>query len=513
MFKIVSVFACFNFFTFISFFQNNSIQINQVTPITLAEGEKHEVKVIIKKNDISGFAKFEVSVDSGIEVSAGDIGSASFTFEDGVAKFIWFALPEDPEFRISYFIENQESEIGMVKTVDSKFSYLDDNIKKVYQVPQYQFTIETYSNSPLVALDDIIVESHADEESGIILSEEEKLEAIRNYKVKINREFQRIESGLYRMNITIDKGPIEGFAKLEDVVPDGFDYIEEETSGAIFTKIKGKAKFVWFNVPEDPIVSVSYNLRAEESNVVGLHNITGDFIYLVDDQDILNASVPAFFEINSTELEEAMAANNIGKLNKEEQEAKGGLWQTETINEEEIMEEEEIAMNDKSSESSEDITSEMLPEIMEQTEGVGITGMNKPKPEDNLNSEIIIKENGEEEDMVADQNTEIGISQNLSTQADEGINYRVQICATRNAAPSNYFKTYKNFNFPVIIENHEGWVKYTTGSFDQYKTARNSREGINQNYDFDGPFIAAYNDGVRISVQEALMISNQKWFQ
>ncbi len=511
MFKIISVFACFNFFTFISFFQNNSVQINQVTPVTLAEGEKHEVKVIIKKNDISGFAKFEVSVDSGIEVSAGDIGSASFTFEDGVAKFIWFALPEDPEFRISYFIENQESEIGMVKTVDSKFSYLDDNIKKVYQVPQYQFTIETYSNSPLVALDDIVIENPSEDEDEIALSPEEKLEAIRNHKVKINREFQRIESGLYRMNITIDKGPIEGFAKLEDVVPDGFDYIEEETSGAIFTKVKGKAKFVWFNVPEDPIVRVSYNLRAEESNVVGLHNITGDFIYLVDDQDVLNASVPAFFEINSTELEDAIVADNIGKLNNEEEDVKGGLWQTETINEEEIQEEEEIAMNEKSSDSSNDITTEMLPEIMEQTEEVGITGMGES--EENLGSEIISKGDGKEEDMVGEQNTEVGISQNLSNQADEGINYRVQICATRNAAPANYFKTYKNFNYPVIIENHQGWVKYTTGSFDQYKAARNSREGINQNYDFDGPFIAAYNDGVRISVQEALMISNQKWFQ
>ena len=54
-------------------------------------------------------------------------------------------------------------------------------------------------------------------------------------------------------------------------------------------------------------------------------------------------------------------------------------------------------------------------------------------------------------------------------------------------------------------------MKYTTGDFLAYKQARDGREEIKSNYTFPGPFVVAYNNGERITVQEALMISNQKW--
>ena len=62
------------------------------------------------------------------------------------------------------------------------------------------------------------------------------------------------------------------------------------------------------------------------------------------------------------------------------------------------------------------------------------------------------------------------------------------------------------------IENHEGWVKYTTGEFNEYKTARNKREALFK-HKFPGPFVTAYNNGERITVQEALMTSKQDWVQ
>ena len=63
---------------------------------------------------------------------------------------------------------------------------------------------------------------------------------------------------------------------------------------------------------------------------------------------------------------------------------------------------------------------------------------------------------------------------------------------------------------------HQGWYKYTLGSFNSYSGARDKRENVNQSIaelSALGPFVAAYNNGSRITVQEALMISGQTWIK
>jgi hypothetical protein len=94
----------------------------------------------------------------------------------------------------------------------------------------------------------------------------------------------------------------------------------------------------------------------------------------------------------------------------------------------------------------------------------------------------------------------------------KGIVYRVQVAAGRNNVERDYFSKVHNFGEDLIIENHEGWIKYTTGRYDVYAQARDKRETVNAGgHNFDGPFVTAYNEGQRITVQEALMITNQKW--
>mgnify|MGYP006165961717 CR=1 FL=1 len=84
----------------------------------------------------------------------------------------------------------------------------------------------------------------------------------------------------------------------------------------------------------------------------------------------------------------------------------------------------------------------------------------------------------------------------------------------KNVVDKAYFKKRHNWTNDFVIENHKGWVKYTTGSYQVYRAARDNRETINGgDHKFNGPFVTAYNEGIRITVQEALMISNQKWFK
>ncbi len=99
-----------------------------------------------------------------------------------------------------------------------------------------------------------------------------------------------------------------------------------------------------------------------------------------------------------------------------------------------------------------------------------------------------------------------------STASSDGIKYRVQIIAAHNTVSKRYVKKAFGYSGSFNIDNHDGWVKYTTDGYPKYEAARDKRNTLTK-YDFDGPFVTAYNNGDRITVQEALMISSQSWMQ
>jgi hypothetical protein len=95
---------------------------------------------------------------------------------------------------------------------------------------------------------------------------------------------------------------------------------------------------------------------------------------------------------------------------------------------------------------------------------------------------------------------------------EPGIRFRVQIAAARRREVNipQHFRSYRLEQLP-LIEEHDGWFKYTVGSFTEYRDARDYRVHLSNTTTIDDAFVAAYNDSRRITVQEALMASNQTW--
>jgi cell division septation protein DedD len=62
-------------------------------------------------------------------------------------------------------------------------------------------------------------------------------------------------------------------------------------------------------------------------------------------------------------------------------------------------------------------------------------------------------------------------------------------------------------------EFQEGYSKFMFGYFGAYKAARDQREQTIRANGIKSAFVVAYNNGKRITVQEALMTLNQKWFK
>lgn len=96
-------------------------------------------------------------------------------------------------------------------------------------------------------------------------------------------------------------------------------------------------------------------------------------------------------------------------------------------------------------------------------------------------------------------------------EPERGVAFRVQVLAAHRQVDDTYFQLRYGFGPNIDAESHEGWIKYTTGSHNAYAQARDSRERIRAAYEFPGPFVTAYLDGRRITVQEALTISAQQW--
>lgn len=94
------------------------------------------------------------------------------------------------------------------------------------------------------------------------------------------------------------------------------------------------------------------------------------------------------------------------------------------------------------------------------------------------------------------------------------VNYNVQIGAfTKGNVTSDLLKKKFSINENIRSEMQGGFSKFMVGSHDEYKGARDHREEVKANNGVKSAFVVAYNGNKRITVQEALMITNQKWFK
>lgn len=112
------------------------------------------------------------------------------------------------------------------------------------------------------------------------------------------------------------------------------------------------------------------------------------------------------------------------------------------------------------------------------------------------------------------ETTSVAIAPPVQTtipQPTANILYKVQICAlSKLQRGTSYFESKFALGNKVSMEFHEGWRKYIVGKYGAYSEARDYRESVRLK-GIENPFVTAYNAGKRITVQEALMVSNQQW--
>ncbi len=474
---LIVTFNAFLLFVISFFAKPDGIGISANFPTGMKPGSEVDIELRIKKGGMGGFAKMQLEVPEGFSATEIDSKGANFSYNPGLVKWIWPALPGDDEIVLKFKLKADASMNG-TKTITGKFSYVENNAKQVVDMPNADIIIsndggevavsnnnnttttqnppsssnQTVSNTPKSEppVAETKTQTPPAETPTTSLNDEPpgNVTVVRYIKPGSNPDEHLIE-------LKISKGNIRGFAKHSDDLPSGYTAKSVKTAESSFSVADGKIKFVWVTLPNDEEITISYLLSGRSSSMVELK---GEFSYLANDQS-------KKFIMQKVTLPNTPSAEQV-------------VSNAPTVTQTPVTKEPAEDTSNKSNN--------------EPTAGNNAANTYSEQPAtDNRN------------------NTE-----NPSTKATRvgEINYRVQIGAFSNPqVTAGQLKRQFGVSGDVISEMHNGLNKFMTGNHGEYKQARDHRDRVRNN--IRNAFVVAYNGPKRITVQEALMVTNQKWFK
>jgi cell division septation protein DedD len=448
---LIILFNTVSVFLFSFFFGDTPVTISGSFPKSVNVATEFTAEIKINKGNIGGFAKLQLEVPQGFSVKELESKTGNFSFANNIAKIIWTAMPNDPEFTVKFTLSADASASG-TKIIASKFSFVNNNNKEVVEMTPAEMIIGDPSSSqtsPVAASSPVPVGTSLDNpvepNSNILCS---RMITTGNTANEFNVE------------VKIKKGVIKGFAKYQEVLPAGFNAKAVKTNGSSFSVSDGKLKFVWVSLPNDEELLVSYILEKSDAALSDAKLDNGEFSYLENDQ--------------SKKIK--FPTDNIGNKSVVSDVVKTETpVQTLTVAAEPTTQ--PVAVN------AEPVKTEVVPVEPVKTESAPVTSI----PPASQPKEVVAKKEG-------------------------NVQYSVQVGAFKNAIQSEVLSKKFNISETIKSEMAEGFSKFMIGSFNEYKQARNHREDVKQK-GCSSAFVVAYNGAKRITVQEALMITSQKWFK
>lgn len=445
-----------------------NISVEMDVPSEVNAGSEFQVTITLKKGDLESFSRFQQQIPTGLSASSDVSANADFTFDENRVRLIWLRLPGSDEFTVSYRIKVDERLKGTFN-LSGQFSYIENNERKSVDIEPTAITIipsETIDPSLIVDINDFgkevipYIKPFSEESANIAC---------------IRQKPYMVDDGTYIVNVLVNKNDRKQFAKIEETIPEGYTAASIDPKEAIFTFKDQTAKFLWMNMPMDAYFTVTYRLIPKNQATLPPPDINGSFSFLVDEKTISIDIVEKDLDLLALERDEIF--NLV----------------TQTL--------------------SEPVAETTAPQEAETTPIAEATPV---ETESTLVAEDVhpvvseVPEQSTVEQAVAPSTR---INRSYLLEPEEGVYYRVQVAAGHK--PVNINRYFRNMNLEMEVrrESHEGWQKYSVGSFDMYKEARDYRVHIWNTTPVKDAFVTAYNSGTRITVQEALMITEQKWYQ
>jgi cell division septation protein DedD len=429
-------------------------------PDNIEAGKSFVIEVTVNKAQVSGFAKLQLEIPAGFVASEAESKGGSFSSSGRIVKIIWTSVPSETELLVKINVSVPTSASGNLP-IKGKFSYIENNVKQETEFPELTVKLSGAAPTdvasqpaaePVATTEPVATNAGTTDTTSQSFSKPNEPDA----SVSVNRKITALGSpNNFEVNLVIKKGGVKGFAKLSEKIPVGYKAEQGSVSGASFAFENGEAKFIWTSIPAAEEITVSYKL-------------TPDASASIQNPSYIEGSKFSYIESDQTK-----------KITLDRQE----------------------------------LSSDSQPQASTNTQAAEPAATTNTTPPDN---NAVANEVAKEPAATTTEAPATKIATEPATTAtvpkNGNIHYSVQIGAFKNGVSAGSLGRKYSLSENIKTEMHEGYTKCILGKFDEYKTARDNRETV-KNKGVTDAFVTAYNSGKRITVQEALMVSNQKWYK
>ena len=441
------------------------------SPSTVKAGESFIATVTIVPNGEMGYLRYDLNLPNDWVVEKVETAGAIFQFEKQTAKFSWAQVGDVKELIISFKIFAPSYITGNF-SFKNQLTYTADNLPVNIKLAPIAINVTEGigNNSPLNEM--VITDS------------------IRkpNAKVNLTRVVPtELVDKTFIVELILEKGDLNSFGKIEDYLPAGCTAKVIKADGADFKFEKGIVKFSWYVLPIRQSLRVQYSVTVPK-NINGAQLISGNFSYIENESGKLLGIAPSTVTmkeqeiiVKNTQIEQPVAAK---AEEKQPVVAKAVVKQPVAVK-----------------------------EVVKQAEPAKVVVKKEIKK--NVDTPTFATRKITDSNVAANRKvvaTKKELKAEPSTTTLVGVSYSVQIAAMLRLVSPSYYKKIYGLTGDVKTEQVNGLNKYTNGSFADYNGAHDQRNEIRTNGGTDA-FVTAYNNGNRITVQEALMITTQKWIQ
>lgn len=476
--------------------------ITQYIPNSALTGTEFiEEIVITKPASINSFAKLEQQLPKGMVAVGLDIKGGVLTQdENNLMKIVWYKISDLDQFTIKLrILVDHETSLNEY-ALSCRLAYLEDNVR--YSINSTASKINIEKGAPK-QLDENEKELTTIADTTLHRALTDNIDKmLRESGVACTQVSEMLTKSEAKINVRVVKGKASGFAKIEEPICEGVTAINIEDGGGVFSFVDGKVKYVWTDLPAGQNVSVSFKLvRNKDAGWLNRCTVEGEFSYLEGEK-----SLRCNFNSVTVDFEKGVTVSNVPlPANAAAQMAVNENKPDEVSQNIPVTEGNEAAKVATQTQTS---TERSIEEMHQKTAAI-----NNPKTETEKTANAEIEKGAVAEKEKSNASKELvatanNVNKNAASMA--GLVFKVQVCATHRTVDANFVKTNYKLIDDVMQEMHEGWFKFTVGGYGQYVEARNKREDLAPN-NLPGPFVTAYNNGNRITVQEALMISKQQW--